>query len=59
MINKLKPELLENRMEQPLDKPVLRQDVRNIEKSEHQVAKEILVQKGILRDPTKPTVLLD
>ena len=57
MINRLRPDLLSQDLERPLDGAIVRADVRRAE--EHQVAKDILVEKGILRDPTEPTALLD
>ena len=38
---------------------IVRPDVRRIDENVNQSAKNILIEKGILRDPTKPTVLLD
>ena len=37
----------------------VRPDVRRVDENVNQSAKNILIEKGILRDPTKPTVLLD
>ena len=49
--------MLTQDLERPLDGAIVRADVRRAE--ENQVAKDILVEKGILRDPTEPTALLD
>ena len=38
---------------------IVRPDIRRVDDNVHQSAKDILIEKGILRDPTKPTVLLD
>jgi len=38
---------------------IVRPDVRSVNENIHQSAKDILIEKGILRDPTKPTALLD
>ena len=58
MINRLRPDLLDKAKEQPIDK-IERSDVRNVDENIHQSAKNILIEKGILREPTEPTVLLD
>ena len=58
MINRLRPDLLEKGDGEVVE-PIVRQDVRRKDDNVHQSAKDILVEKGILRDPTKPTVLLD
>ena len=57
MINRLRPDLLEKAELEPVG--AVRPDVRSVEDNVHQSAKNILIDKGILRDPTKPTVLLD
>ena len=59
MINRLRPDLLEKAQDDPLEAMVVRKDVRNLDDNVHKSAKDILVEKGILRDPTKPTALLD
>ena len=59
MINRLRPDLLNKNLEGPLDGPIMRPDVRRSEENPNVAAKDILIEKGILRDPTKPTVLLD
>ena len=58
MINKLRPDLLEKAQDKPPE-PIVRSDVRNVDDNVHKKAKDILIEKGILRDPTKPTALLD
>ena len=58
MINKLRPDLLEKAKENPTEK-IVRSDVRNVDENVHQSAKNILIEKGILREPSEPTVLLD
>ena len=58
MINRLRPDLLENAKEKPVESTI-RPDVRRVDENIHQSAKDILIQKGILKEPTKPTVLLD
>jgi hypothetical protein len=50
VINKLRPDLASNPE---------RQDIRTFQSPPEQLARDILVQKGIIQDPTKPTVLLD
>ena len=57
MINRLRPDLLENAEDKPVES--IRPDVRRVDENIHQSAKDILIQKGILKEPTKPTVLLD
>ena len=58
MINRLRPDLLSKSQENPLA-PIVRPDVRRVDSNIHQSAKNILIEKGILQDPTQPTVLLD
>ena len=58
MINRLRPDLLAKSQEKPLA-PIVRPDVRRVDSNIHQSAKNILIEKGILQDPTQPTVLLD
>ena len=58
MINRLRPDLLEKAQDEPMES-IVRPDVRRVDANVHQTAKDILIEKGILRDPTKPTVLLD
>ena len=38
---------------------IVRPDIRRVDENVHKSAKDILIDKGIIRDPTKPTVLLD
>ena len=59
MINRLRPDLLNKNLEGPLDGPIVRPDVRRVDDNPNQVAKDILIEKGVLRDPTQPTALLD
>ena len=59
MINRLRPDLLEKATGEAAFEVKVRPDVRRVDSNIHQTAKDILVEKGILRDPTKPTVLLD
>ena len=58
MINRLRPDLLENAEDRPVESTI-KPDVRRVDENIHQSAKDILIQKGILKEPTKPTVLLD
>ena len=58
MINRLRPDLLEKAQDEPME-AIVRPDVRSVNENIHQSAKDILIEKGILRDPTKPTALLD
>lgn len=57
LINRLRPDLLPSNLEKPLDGAIVRADVRRVEESN--VAKNILIEKGIIRDPTEPTAVLD
>ena len=58
MINRLRPDLLEKAQDEPME-GIVRPDVRSVHENIHQSAKDILIDKGVLKDPTKPTVLLD
>ena len=58
MINRLRPDLLTKAHKNPLD-PIVRPDVRSMPENPSKVARDILVEKGILKDATKPTALLD
>ena len=57
LINRLRPDLLPSNLEKPLDGAIVRADVRRVE--ENKIAKDILIEKGIIRDPTEPTAVLD
>ena len=58
MIQRLRPDLLEKAENEPME-AIVRPDIRRVDENVHQSAKNILIEKGILREPQKPTVLLD
>ena len=62
MIQKLRPDLMNKHMRDPMGGAIVREDIRRFESDEHKLAKDILVEQGVLGSSAKSglsTVLLD